>query len=193
MRCATFGLRRDMDQCSICANVTSPRASTASTIWMRWLFVFALLAAACGFAIAVQALPWWHVGEADLSPIRSRNCFGQSCRTGGLSWVGASQMWMQSGVATFAAGLISALICVVSAAALAAKRSPIVLANMMIVSFVTSIVVAGYFISNMPLSGARIESGIPAFLGSAVMTLLAALFIHLRSRVDQQIPRKAVD
>jgi hypothetical protein len=181
-RHAILELRNCFEQCSIHANVHVPSSSALSSSWTRWLFIFALLAAACGFAIAVQALSWWHLGEADLSPIRSRNCFGQSCRSGGLSWVGASSLWMQSGVATFAAGLISAFICVVSAAALAAKRSPGLLANMMLVSGVTSIVVGSYFVGNMPLAGASLQPGIYVYVLSAVVTLMAVGFIHLRRR-----------
>jgi hypothetical protein len=198
-----FGLHTHLHACSMQDLVPKSDSSSKNvasiTNVRRWIFVVMLIACACGFAISVEALAWWRVGDAEISTVRSRNCFGvvsnsknedakrppasTTCRTTGLSWVGADHLWGRAGVASYAGGLLSAFICVLTAAGFAARRKPSLLLKMTLVSSITSALAASYFVSKMPLTGASMQLGIAVFFASVLASLVVvALHFLLPTR-----------
>src|SRR5262245_49802860 len=105
--------------------------------------VLAILAATA-FAIAVQSA-WWGIGEVGIGPFGSRHCFTGECRESGLAWIGGSDLWMRSAVASRAAGFIAMFVLLMFAGALAAKREPKLIARGVIAAIVTAAVTGAYF------------------------------------------------
>jgi hypothetical protein len=161
------------------AVVSPPGFSSAAS---RWAMVALLLAIASGFIIAVQALPWWNIGAATLSPIKSRNCFGGECRVSDLRWTTGTESWIRMGVATYAAGMIAAVVAIMCAAGIAAKRLPTLLAKMLIVAGITCAVTAGIFVVGLPtLAETSIASGTVVFAVSVALIAVAAFRILRRT------------
>src|SRR5688572_12420994 len=89
----------------------------------RWPVVALALLGAFSFALAVQSA-WWTAGEVAIGPFGARHCFGGECRESGLAWIGGSELWMRSAVATRAAGYIAMFVLLAFAGGIAAKREP---------------------------------------------------------------------
>src|SRR4051812_682717 len=89
----------------------------------RILALVLALVGATAFALAMQS-PWWTAGEVRIGPFGARHCFGGECRETGLRWIGASDLWMRSGIAARAGGYIAMFFLIGVAGALAAKRIP---------------------------------------------------------------------
>lgn len=135
------------------------------------------LIAASGFALAVQTA-WWKVAEVTVGPFGSRHCFGGECRESGLSWIGGSDLWMRAGVASRGAGFIAMAVLVFLAGAIAAKRIPVLVAKMSIVSILTALVTGIYFFVAFPgLKEASLGAGLFCFIAAAVAGMAAAIIV----------------
>src|ERR1700733_9315566 len=100
----------------------------------RWLFAAISLLAAMLFATAVWAAPWWINGEVTIGPFGARHCFGGACRPAGLSWVGGTDLWMRSAIATGAAGVLAMLTSLAVAAGFVARREPVLVSKVSLVT-----------------------------------------------------------
>ena len=140
---------------------------------MKWVTVGLALAAASAFAIAVQAGMWWSVGEVTIGPFGARNCFSGDCD---LRWIGGSDLWMRSAIATGVAGALSSFLLIVVAGAVAAGRTPKLLARMSLASIVTAIACATYFVVQFPgVQGAEVGRGGVIFTLGIVLGIPAAI------------------
>jgi hypothetical protein len=137
------------------------------------------LAGACAFALALQS-PWWGAGEVAIGPFGSRHCFGGECREAGLSWIGASELWLRASVATRAAGYIAMFLLVIVAGTLAARRTPRLIAGSTMVAVLTATVTGAYFFVAFPgLGGVGLAYGAIIF-GVAIVLALASVVLTLR-------------
>ena len=126
---------------------------------------------------------WWVAGEVSIGPFGTHHCFGGDCKSTGLSWIGGTDLWMRSGVATRAAALITAFLLVVLAGALAAKRVPRLVARTTLVALAAAIVTGSYFFAKFPpLGGESLGLG-PILYGIGVVAGLVAAVLVLRTRV----------
>jgi len=127
----------------------------------RWLVALLGLVGAGAFAVSVQAGRWWVIeGAVEIGPHKSWRCFSGDCVPAGMSWIGAGPQWERFGIATWAAGLLSALILVVLAATVASGRAPKLLAKMAIVSVLTALAASTMFVAKFPgLEGAALDRG----------------------------------
>lgn len=152
----------------------------------RWIVIVLALAAASAFALSVQALMWWSVGEVGIGPFGASHCFGGECRGTGLSFLNGSDLWMRSGIATGVAALVSMLALVVLAGAVAARRVPKLAARSCIVAIATAVVCGLYFICKFPgLGGASTGLG-PIVFAVGIVLGLASTVMVLRQRSPQR-------
>ena len=151
----------------------------------RWAIVVLALLAASAFAISVQAGRWWSVGDVEIGPFGSRNCFGGECRPTSLSWIGGTERWARFGVATWAGGLLAMLVLLAMAGASAAKRVPKLVARMALVSVATTLAAGIGFIAQFPgVEGAAIDRGLWMWIaGIALGTIAAILVVRQRPAV----------
>jgi hypothetical protein len=148
------------------------------TTFARWLALVLALASACAFAMSVWVGTWWTIGEVTIGPFGARACMGGDCQPRGLAWLGGSDLWMRSAVATGVAGVIAMFLAVTVAGALAARRHPRLLARSMLVAIATAVVTGGYFIFGIPQVGdvtPQIALGIPLYIVGAVLGIAAAV------------------
>jgi hypothetical protein len=149
----------------------------------RWLFAAISLLAAMIFATAVWAAPWWTNGEVTIGPFGARHCFGGACRPAGLSWVGGTDLWMRSAIATGAAGVLAMLTSLGVAAGFAARREPVLVAKMSLVTIACAIACAAYFVMKMPeLQGTAIGAGLILFAVAIVIGSVTPLAVLRRRR-----------
>ena len=146
-----------------------------------WLAILCALGASAGFAVAVQGASWWSIGgEVGIGPMTSRHCFGGNCTRTGLGWANGSDTWVRAGAATYAGGLLAALLLVMLAGALAARSSGRLLAVSAAVATLTSAVVGAVFVTGRPpLVGSSMGHGLPLFVAAvdlAVMAIAATLW-----------------
>ena len=141
----------------------------------RWIAVALALAGAFVITLAVWAAAWWTAGEVDIGPYGGHHCFGDDCR--GLQWVGGSALWERSAVATWAGGIVTSGALILLAGALAAGRTPPLVARMTLVALTTTAVVGGYFIAKFPGVGgiSHVGPGIGMFAGAIVCGAIAAI------------------
>jgi hypothetical protein len=151
----------------------------------RFLALGLALVGAAGLALS-SIEPWWLAGEATIGPFGTHHCFGGDCQSTGLSWLGASDLWMRSAVATRAAALIATVLLVVLAGALAARRVPKLVAKTVLTASLCAIVAGGYFIAKFPALGSEsISLGPFLYAGGLVAGLVAAvLVLRLRPTAD---------
>jgi hypothetical protein len=141
----------------------------------------ALLAAA-GFALSVQALSWWRIGgEVGIGTTSSRHCFGgDACQSTGLGWTAGGDTWVRAGAATYAGGLLAALLLVTLAGALTAKSTGRLPAMSAAVTTVCVAVVGAIFVfKRPPLTGIELGLG-PIVLAAAIVSAVAAVALTLR-------------
>jgi len=145
----------------------------------RWIIIVLALASACAFAISVQMGRWWSIaGQVEIGPFGSRHCFQGECRSAGLGWIGASEVWMRTGIATWAGGLVSMFVLVIVAGALAAKRTPRLAAKSALVAIATATLAGIAFIAKFPgVDGAHVDRGIYAFAAAIVIGVAAMIWI----------------
>ncbi len=148
--------------------------------------VGAAIVAAAGFALSVYGGSWWSLRGAgasvEIGPFGSQRCFGASCGPAGLGWIGASERWLRIGVATWAAGLLAMLALLALAGALAARRSPPLLAKFTLAALAAAALAGGTFVAMFPgLVGASMGIGVLLY-GVAVVVGAAVGIRVLRMR-----------
>jgi hypothetical protein len=142
----------------------------------RWIIVTLALVAASAFAVSVWAGRWWSIGDVAIGPFGSKQCFGGDCRPTKLTWVGGSTSWIRMGMATWAGGLMSMLVLMIVAAAVAAKRVPRLAARTALVAIVTAVVSGIAFIALYPgVDGSGVDRGLYLFVGAVVLGVAAAI------------------
>ncbi len=147
----------------------------------RWIAVIVALAGATSFAIAVQSAWWTAFGETAVGPFGTLRCFGE-CSETDLVWIGGSDLWMRSAVATRAAGYIAMFVLLMFAGALAAKREPKLLARGVLSAIVTALVAGIYFAAAIPhLDGLAWSYGGIVFAAGIVLGVTAVV-MFLRRR-----------
>ncbi len=140
----------------------------------------AIVAAGC-FALAVQGGHWWTIGEVGVGPVSTQRCFDGRCENGTLAWAGGSEVWERAGIATWAAGMIAAVVLVALAGALAARRAGRLAAGIATIAAMTSMVAGGVFLLQRPdLPGLEVARG-AWFFAVAVVVALAAAIATLRA------------
>ena len=148
----------------------------------RWIIVGIAIAAAAAFAISVQAGHWWSASGVDIGPLGAYACFEGECRPRGLGWTGGSGRWMRTGTGVWAAGMLSMLLLLAVAGAVAARRTPRLLAKATLVSVATAAITGALFVAQFPaVPGAWMDHGIPLF-GVALALGAAACVAVLRAR-----------
>ena len=149
----------------------------------RWLYVALALVSATLFALSVWVGQWWTVGEVVVGPLGSRHCFGGDCRPAGLAWIGGSELWARSAVATGAAGLVAMLLLMFLAGGLAARRMPTLVARTLLVAIACAIVCGAYFVAKFPgLAGASLGQGAILFVAAIVTGLVVPIVVLRRYR-----------
>ena len=142
----------------------------------RWLIIVLALTAATAFALSVWAGRWWSIGDVEIGPFGSKQCFGGDCRPTNLGWVGGSERWMRMGMATWAGGLIAMFVLMIVAGAVAAKRRPVLAARTALVAIGTVVIAGGLFIAQYPgVDGSSVDRGLWLFIAAVVLGLLAAI------------------
>jgi hypothetical protein len=120
------------------------------------------------------------VGQVTFGPFGTDRCFGGSCARTDLAWLGGSDLWMRSAVATGAAGAIASFLLVLLAGATAAGRLPHLLARSTLVAIATALACAIYFVTQRPpVDGAAHDRGIVLF-GAAVVVGVTACVLAIR-------------
>ena len=129
------------------------------------------------FAISAWVGQWWTDAEVAIGPMGSRHCMGGECRDTGLAWTGGSDLWMRSAVATWAGCLITMVLLLAIAGAIAAniKQERMMngfartLAKSALTALVSTAIAGCYFIAKMPaLAGLQIAQGLVLFLVAIV-------------------------
>ncbi|MDB4961330.1 MAG: hypothetical protein JWP01_1329 [Myxococcales bacterium] len=144
----------------------------------RWIFVVLALLAATAFAMSVQGGRWWSIDDVTIGPYGAKHCFGGECKNAGLAWIGGSERWMRTGMGTWAGGLLSALMLLVVAAGLAAKRIPKLAAKTTIVAIATTVIAGIAFIAQFPgVEGAGLDRGLYLFIGGTIAGLATAVSV----------------
>ncbi len=142
----------------------------------RWPIVALCLLAAAAFAISVWAGRWWSIGDVEIGPFGSKQCFGGDCRPTSLTWVGGSERWMRMGMATWAGGLISMLVLVILAGGVAARRIPRLAARTALVAIATVTVTGVMFVMQYPgVDGATVDRGLWLWIAGIVLGCIAAI------------------
>jgi hypothetical protein len=152
------------------------------TVRGRWFVVALALVAATAFLISVQMGRWWSVGDVEIGPFSSKQCFGGECRPASLTWTGGTLRWQRAGMGTWAGGMISAFALVCIAAGLASRRMPRLFAKMAMVSIVTTLLVGVLFIAQYPdTAGASPDRGLVIFVAAIVLGAIAAVYVIRRA------------
>ena len=137
------------------------------------------LVAASLLALAVQGGQWWTVGDAALGdvaigPLAGSRCDAGECKRIGLGWLGGSEGWTRAGIATYTAGLLAALLLVISAALLAAKRVVRPLAGSGLVAVLTAAIAGTSFFALYPgVAGTAVSRGAWFYAGGVVLAVAA--------------------
>lgn len=151
----------------------------------RWVTILCALGAAAALAIAVQGSPWWRIGdEVGIGTVSTRHCFGEgACQQAGLGWTGGSTTWIRAGAATYAAGLVTALVLVALAGSLAARSTGRLPAASAGVATVTAAVVSAVFIATRPMvPGTEVSRGAVLFGLGLVLSAVAVVTTLRRAR-----------
>lgn len=148
----------------------------------RWGIIAIALVAATAFAFSVQGGRWWSVGEVEIGPFGSRQCFGGACKPVGLALLGGTERWARTGMGVWAGGLSSMLALIIVAAGLAARRVPRLAAKSALVAIATAAAAAIAFAAQLPgAKAAAIDRGLWAFVAAVVLGGAAAVAV-LRAR-----------
>lgn len=153
----------------------------------RWPIVAIALLAAAAFAISVWAGRWWSIESVEIGPFRSRQCFGGECRPTNLTWIGGTERWMRMGMATWAGGLISMLVLVITAAGVAAKRIPRLAAKTALVAIATVALTGALFVMQYPgVDGATVDRGLWLWLAGILLGGIAAVSV-VRAKIPAAV------
>lgn len=142
----------------------------------RWLVVALALIAASAFALSVQAVGWWSIGNVEVGPFGTRSPFGGA---GDISWAGSSARWERFRVATLTGALIAMFVLLVVAGAVAAKRIPKLAAKTALVAVATVTLAAIGFVMSRPDNNLpfALDRGLPLFVGAVLVAVLAAVAV----------------
>jgi hypothetical protein len=142
----------------------------------RWLIIVLALIAATAFALSVWAGRWWSIGDVEIGPFGSQQCFGGECRPTNLGWVGGSERWMRMGMATWAGGLIAMFVLMVVAGSVAARRTPRLAARTALVAIGTAVIAGALFVAQYPgVDGSSVDRGLFLFVAAAVLGAASAI------------------
>jgi hypothetical protein len=142
-----------------------------------WLTIALAFVGAFAFASSAQ-LGWWSLAEVEIGPFGGRACLASDCRETDLNFVGGSDLWLRSAVATRSAIWIVMFLLVLLAGAVAAERIPRLVARTSLVALATALVCGGYFFVAFPgVAGATSSTGLgaPAFGAGVVLGVAAAV------------------
>jgi len=144
----------------------------------RWIALgFSLVGAAALALSSIEA--WWLAGEAAIGPFGTHHCFGGDCQSTGLSWLGGTDLWMRSGIATRAAAIIASALLVLLAGALAARRVPKLVARTTVVALAAGVVTGAYFVAKFPPLGGESMGLGAVFYGAGIVTgAIAAILVY---------------
>jgi hypothetical protein len=143
-----------------------------------WLAMSIALVGAAALALS-SIEPWWTAGEAAIGPFGTHHCFGGDCQSAGLSWLGGTDIWMRSAVATRAAAIIATALLVLLAGALAARRVPKLVARTTMVALAAGIVVGAYFVAKFPSPGGdSLARGGVLYAAGIVLGAVAAILVY---------------
>ncbi len=151
----------------------------------RWLAILCALGAAAAFALAVQGADWWRIGgDVGVGTVTSSHCFGGGgCTRTSLGWTGGSDTWVRAGAATYAGGLLAAVLLIALAGALTAKSSGRLTAASAAVATITVAVVGAVFIRTRPeLAGSAAARGLWLFAAALVLAVVAIVATLWNSR-----------
>jgi len=149
----------------------------------RWIIIGLLLIAAIAFAMSVWGGRWWSIDDVTIGPFGSVHCFGARCERAGLGWIGGSERWMRTGMATWAAGVLSMLALLGVAGGVAARRVPRLAARMTLVAIATASISGILFVAQYPgVAGASIDRGLWLFVVGVIAGIAATIAV-LRARV----------
>jgi hypothetical protein len=144
----------------------------------RWLALGLALVGAAALALS-SIEPWWLAGEAAIGPFGTHHCFGGDCQSSGLSWLGGTDIWLRSAVATRAAAIIASALLVLLAGALAAKRVPRLVARTTMIALSAAVVVGGYFVWKYPSPGGDHMAIGTALYGAGIfLGAIAAILVY---------------
>lgn len=155
----------------------------------RWIALGIALVGAAALALS-SVEPWWHAGEVTIGPFGTHHCFGGDCQSTGLSWIGGSDLWIRSAVATRAAAIIATIVLVLLAGALAAGRAPKLVAKTVLTASLCAALAGGYFFGKFPpLGGDSVARG-PFLYGAGLVAALVAavMVLRLRPTADPSTP-----
>lgn len=143
----------------------------------RWFLVAIAVIAAASFAISVWVGRWWEIGEVEVGPFGSHHCFNGDCRPGGLAWTNGGDFWLRTAVATWVGCLLTMVLLLGVAGAIAANRTPKMLAKSALTSLVTTTAAGAYFILKLPaLTGTTIGQGMIFFIAACVLGFVAPIW-----------------
>jgi len=129
----------------------------------------------------VQVGRWWSIDDCSIGPFGSRECIAGM--SSWLSWIGGSESWMRTGVATWAGGMIAMLVLLTVAASTAAGRLSRLAAKTSLVAIASASAAAIAFVSGFPgIGGAHVDRGIALFIAGAVVGAIAAILVLRASR-----------
>ncbi|MBP8811608.1 MAG: hypothetical protein KBG48_00475 [Kofleriaceae bacterium] len=145
--------------------------------------VLALLAAA-GLAVGVQGGRWWSIGaELHLGPNGTWWCLDGDCAARGLAWTGGSGLWQRAALATYAGGLVAALVLVGLAGAVAAGRTSRLVALVGAVAVVTAAGSGALFYALRPaMAAAHAGRGLALFAVGLAAAVAAVVSVALATR-----------
>lgn len=155
----------------------------------RWILVALALVAASAFAIAAVAGRWWSIGNVEIGPFASKQCFGtDGCRPAGLGWIGGTERWMRTGTGAWAGCLLSMFLLLITAAAVASRRIPKLAAKTTLVSIATATLAGTAFIAQFPgVEGAKADRGMYLFVVAIVLGAATSIAV-LRARPPVETP-----
>ncbi len=144
----------------------------------RWLVVALSVLAAVALTMSVQGGQWWSVGDVEIGPRGSTQCFtADDCRPAGLGWLGAGERLERTGIAAWAAGLIAALVLVILAAGVASRRVPKLAARTALVALATVVAVSSWFVVQLPSVGVSIDRGLYLLGAGVILGGVAAVMV----------------
>ncbi|HET9992600.1 MAG TPA: hypothetical protein VFQ65_28900 [Kofleriaceae bacterium] len=145
----------------------------------RWLFVATAVISAALLAISVWVGNWWTIGGLEIGPFGAHECFSGDCRPTSIS--GAPELWQRCGTAVWAGGMLSMILLLGIAAALAARRVPKMLAKSSLTAIATTALAGAYFIVKLPApAGMTVGQGVYLFVAAVVLAFVTPIRV-LRS------------
>jgi hypothetical protein len=146
----------------------------------RWPFVAIAVISAALLAISVWVGNWWSVGGLEIGPFGAHECFSGDCRPTTIS--GAPELWQRCGTAVWAGGIMSMILLLAIAAAIAAKRLPKMLAKSSLTAIVTTGLAGAYFIAKLPApTGMQVGQAIYLFVAGVILAFVTPIWV-LRQR-----------